>query len=325
MEHEMTTITDARIANGNGPRVDTENDTQTDDTATGTPAPTATPVEEAGPVWDALNANPGASATTIATAAGVSVPTTRRALNTLETAGYATRTPGGRRDGKRTPDAWHAAPAIDATNTAPQTTGATDTATPEQISAESGDDVALPPTTSDGDAAVDPADSSITDTAPARETAPAQNDEGEGMDPAAVAEARDALTTLSEAITSALSALQAGDRDSALTAADTFYSASGKGRRLVRVAAHRKPRGASGRAYSAPGQLRAKVAAHLAAHPGKELTPHEIGKAIGHSAGAITNALDRLAGLGQAVETSERPRRFTATEATPTAMGAATA
>jgi hypothetical protein len=318
MEHEMTAITDARIANGNGPRVDTENDTQTDDTATGTPAPTTTPVEDAGPVWDALNANPGASATTIATAAGVSVPTTRRALNTLEAAGYATRTSGERRDGKRTPDAWHAAP----TNTAPQTTG--ENGIPEETSAESGDDAALPPTTREVDAGVDPADSSISGTAPAEEIVPAQSDEDEGMDPAAVAEARDALTALGEAITSALSALQAGDRDSALTAAETFYSASAKGRRLVRVAAHRKPRGTSGRAYSAPGQLRAKVAAHLAAHPGKELTPHEIGKAIGHSAGAITNALDRLAGLGQAVETHERPRRFTATENTATAMGVVT-
>lgn len=313
----MTAIADARVAAGNETRVDVENGEQTTDMATGTHTPAVSPVEEAGPVWDALNANPGTSATTIATAAGVPVPTARRALNALEAAGHATRTSGGRQDGKRAPDAWHAAPAIEATKPAPQETG---TDAPEEITAESGDDVTLSPTTSDtdDDAGTDPADASVTGAAPAGEAAPAESDDGEGMDPAAVSEACDALTALGEAITSALSALQSGDRDAALTAAETFYSASGKGRRLVRVAAHRRPRGTSGAAHSAPGQLRAKVAAHLTAHPGKDFTPHEIGKAIGHSAGAIANALDRLAALGQAVETCERPRRFTATEHTAT-------
>jgi hypothetical protein len=59
--------------------------------------------------------------------------------------------------------------------------------------------------------------------------------------------------------------------------------------------------------------MRAKVAAHLDAHPGAEFTPHEVAKVIGHSAGAVSNALDRLAEAGEAELVCERPRRFTTT------------
>ena len=50
--------------------------------------------------------------------------------------------------------------------------------------------------------------------------------------------------------------------------------------------------------------------AHLAGHPGKEFTPHEIHKVNGHSSGAIANALDTLVKLGQAEVASEKPRKF---------------
>ncbi|GAB3971301.1 hypothetical protein GCM10029978_046230 [Actinoallomurus acanthiterrae] len=332
------TATDTRNnATDNGPANDAGNGAQTVGTATGTATAPVSPVQLAGAVLGALNANPGASVATIATAAGVSMPTARRALNELEAAGHATRTPGGHRDGKRVPDAWNATSATDTPGTTPEATGdtATPTGTRETTATEPDDDTTAPPsatadmppvaeatgdghhndTPTDGEAATDPADAPTPDagTPPAQDAAPAPDD-GEGLDPAAVNEARDALTALGDAITSALSALQAGDRTAALEAAETVYSGSGRSRRLVRAAAHRRPRGASGVAHSAPGQLREKVAAHLAAHPGKEFTPHEISKVIGHSAGAIANALDRLVALGQAMETCERPRRFAATE-----------
>jgi hypothetical protein len=60
---------------------------------------------------------------------------------------------------------------------------------------------------------------------------------------------------------------------------------------------------------------------HLTTHPDPAFTPHGIGKAIGLSAGAVANALDRLALLGQAVETCDRPRRFTAAAGTEPAAG----
>ncbi|GAA4617235.1 hypothetical protein GCM10023195_76840 [Actinoallomurus liliacearum] len=357
----MTAIDTRTNATENTAANDAVNGSQTAGTATGATALAVGPVELAGAVWDALNANPGASAATIATAAGVSQTAARRALNELEAAGHATRTPGGHHDGKRVPDAWNATPAADTTGSpdtgSEATTDSTDV--PEVTVAASDDDTAPAPSaevrpvdeatgdapTTDADAdgvpggeeetATDPADAPtpVTGTPPTEEGAPAQvNDDGdEGMDSAAVSDAREALTALGEAVTGALSALQAGDREAVLAAAETFYAGSGKARRRVRAAAHRRRRGASGAAHAAPGQLREKVAGHLAAHPGKEFTPHEISKVIGHSAGAIANALDRLAALGQAIETCERPRRFAATQDTPAsaaatpATGAATA
>ncbi|MBA2897671.1 MarR family transcriptional regulator [Nonomuraea soli] len=60
------------------------------------------------------------------------------------------------------------------------------------------------------------------------------------------------------------------------------------------------------------GALRELVHGHLIAFPGKEFTPHEISKALGgRSSGAVANALDRLVQLGEAIPTTERPRRFT--------------
>lgn len=142
--------------------------------------------------------------------------------------------------------------------------------------------------------------------------APAEEGE-EGMDGAAVTEAHAALRSLSEEIGAAIEALESGDRSAALAAAEAIYAGSGKARRLVRTAASGRPRSkATGRPRSHPGELRAKVVAHLTEHRGKEFTPHEIGKVINHSAGAVANALDRLVELGQAEVTCDRPRRFTA-------------
>jgi hypothetical protein len=59
-------------------------------------------------VWYALTDHPGATAATLAVEAGVAKVTVRRALNDLEKAGYAARTPGGRVGGKRAADTWNA-------------------------------------------------------------------------------------------------------------------------------------------------------------------------------------------------------------------------
>lgn len=58
------------------------------------------------------------------------------------------------------------------------------------------------------------------------------------------------------------------------------------------------------------GELRAKIAAHLAAHPEASFTPSALAKVLGNSAGAILNALDTLAATGHAVQTSDKPRAF---------------
>ncbi|MFE0156514.1 hypothetical protein ACFWY5_55950 [Nonomuraea sp. NPDC059007] len=60
-----------------------------------------------------------------------------------------------------------------------------------------------------------------------------------------------------------------------------------------------------------PGALREEIYAHLTEFPGKEFSPHDMAKALGgRSSGAVANALDRLVQLGDAVLTTERPRRF---------------
>lgn len=57
------------------------------------------------------------------------------------------------------------------------------------------------------------------------------------------------------------------------------------------------------------GQLRDLVIEHLRGHP-DEVSPAKLAKATGHSAGAISNVLVKLAGTGEVVQTRDRPRRF---------------
>ncbi|WP_067902655.1 hypothetical protein [Nocardia vaccinii] len=60
----------------------------------------------------------------------------------------------------------------------------------------------------------------------------------------------------------------------------------------------------------APGALRGQVEDHLRDAPEKEFTPHEIGKSLGRSSGAVHNALLRLTTLGTARKVSDRPKKF---------------
>ena len=115
-----------------------------------------------------------------------------------------------------------------------------------------------------------------------------------------------------------------GDTAAALAAMDAICAGAAQSRRLLKAAATgRKPRGTGPAAR--PGQLRDLVAAHLAAHPGAEFTPHAIGRVLGRSSGAVANALDRLTALGQAQLTSDKPRRYQHQAATaPPAPGGAT-
>ncbi|WP_433476545.1 MarR family transcriptional regulator [Spirillospora sp. CA-142024] len=276
----------------------------------------ARPAGAAGDVWDALTGNPDATVAAIAAAAGVSRATVTRTLTAMERGGRAARTRGGRDGGKRQPDTWHLV-----TATAEDTPGAS--ASPDAPTGDA-DATADTPVTADapteapatGEDAPTGTDTATTGDADATETTDA-GDAGAGMDAGAVAEARDVLTALQGAIGAALTALDAGDGAAALAAAEGAYSGSGLVRRLVRAAANGRPRTASGAPRSAPGEMRAKVAGHLTAHPGAAFTPHEIAKVIGHSAGAVSNALDRLTEAGDAELVCDRPRRFTATAARP--------
>jgi hypothetical protein len=60
------------------------------------------------------------------------------------------------------------------------------------------------------------------------------------------------------------------------------------------------------------GALRGMVEDYLTGCPGEQLSPSAIGKALGRSSGAVSNALDKLVADGYAVQTQDKPKRFTA-------------
>jgi predicted transcriptional regulator len=60
------------------------------------------------------------------------------------------------------------------------------------------------------------------------------------------------------------------------------------------------------------GELAGLVAEHLSARPEEALTPSAVAKELGRSAGAVANALARLAGAGEVAEVSSAPRRYSA-------------
>ncbi|WP_143220800.1 MarR family transcriptional regulator [Actinomadura sp. CNU-125] len=267
------------------------------------------PSGAAGAVWDALTANPGATVAAIVAGSGVGEARVRRLLSVLEGEGRAVRTRGGRDGGKRLPDIWTAvAPDTPDTGTEPDAAPAVPTVDASAVDVAAGEATAVP----DGDAA-DRAD--VTGHTGATDRAATDTAAGVGggleIDEAAANEARDALALMNRTVTEVLHALDVGDPVAALSAVERVYGGSGKVRRLVRTAVNGRPRTGSGRVRSAPGEMRAKVAGHLTAHPGTGFTPHEIAKVIGHSAGAVSNALDRLVETGDAELVNDRPRRFT--------------
>ena len=60
----------------------------------------------------------------------------------------------------------------------------------------------------------------------------------------------------------------------------------------------------------ARGELSPLVRAYLAARPGEDLRPSGIGKALGRSQGAVSNAVARLEVAGDAQLASASPRRY---------------
>jgi hypothetical protein len=84
------------------------------------------------------------------------------------------------------------------------------------------------------------------------------------------------------------------------------------GRRVLKAAA-------SGRHAPAtrPGALRDLVEEHLRKFPGTAFTPHQVGKVLTRSAGAVANALDKLVALGTAQMVTDKPRTYRLAPAAP--------
>ena len=308
-------------------------------------APDPSPVPATGPAADdsaaavlaALAAHPdGATTAVIAGAAGISRTVARDALTELETRGDSERTKGGR---PGSPDIWHPAataagdgdatgsPATARTGDGPAAAepagqdGAEAAATPADGDREPGQDqpahagqpASLP--AGDAPAAEDPDGPASQDTAttgPVRgaTTEPAAaGGGGDGAeaapDPAMKAEIEGHTGQICDAAAAVTTALAAGDLHAALSGVEEICEQASQARRTLKAAAGGK------RAPAVkPGALRELAAAHLRAHPDQNFTPHQIGKVLGRSSGAVANALDRLVSLGEAELATEKPRSF---------------
>ncbi len=292
----------------------------------------------------ALAANPGSTVAAIADAAGTGKPAARAALLEMEKAGTATRVKATRPN----PDTWTlAGPAPDGTGPAadpeagqagqpgddpassPDPAAEAETAggTGHDPPAEAGDTAAPAPEAAEPEPDDAPAEADHEDAVPAEpdveaepgsdpeggdaprgEDAPgdAGGETGDEPDPALATDLIERLDQIRAAADAAEMVLTAsGDLKPVLAALDEIAEQAAQARRALKAAT-------GGRRASAvrPGGLRDKVLAHLAAHPGGEFTPHEIHKVLGHSSGAIANALDTLVKLGQAEVASDKPRKF---------------
>ena len=276
------------------------------DTATAPDPAPVTPVAGDSPaaaVLAALSADPaGAAVAVIATRAGISVPAARQALLAHEKNGTATRIKGSR---PGIPDTWKPA-------AAPEAPG--DEAPPAE---DPGTDVG------DGRPADEPAGGTAdtSQPAPAPGGGTAEGDQQPeagtepGPDPAVTSEAAGTVLAIAQAADEAGKALAAGNLDVALAALDTARDLAAQGRRVIEAAASGRRTAPATR----PGALRDLVEEHLRKYPGTAFTPHQVGKALTRSAGAVANALDKLVSLGTAQMVTDKPRTYRLAPATDAA------
>jgi len=281
-------------------------------------APHAAPAPVTGPAGDspaaavlsALTANPGgATVTAIAGHAQISVAAARQALAAHEKNGTATRVKGVR---PGIPDTWK--PAGPGPDPEPGAAGTTPAAAPHH---ETPHDEA-PAADGPGDPRTDGADGTAEAEQPAADDGTAAGAEAEASpapDPAVTAvtaEAAEAAHAVAQAADAASKALAAGDLPAALAALETAREQAAQGRRVLKAAA-------TGRRAPAtrPGGLRDLVEAHLRQFPDGAFTPHQIGKVLTRSSGAVANALDKLVSLGVAELASAKPRSYRLAPAAP--------
>jgi hypothetical protein len=264
-----------------------------DTATTPDPAPVAPAAGDspAAAVLAALSADPaGGTVAVIAARAGISTAAARQALLAHEKAGTATRVKGSR---PGIADTWTPAPAPEAPHDeAPPAESAVSTAAATQPA----------PVTSDGTAGDQQADAGTE----------------AGPDPAVTAEAAGTVAAIAQAAGEAGKALAAGNLDVALAALETARDLAAQGRRVIKAAA-------SGRRAPAtrPGALRDMVEEHLRKFPDTAFTPHQVGKVLTRSVGAVANALDKLVSLGVAQMVTDKPRTYRLAAAAPAAADAA--
>jgi len=130
-------------------------------------------------------------------------------------------------------------------------------------------------------------------------------DAGTRPAPDPAAEAAASIQALAQAASTAGQALAGGDLTGALNALEAARDQATVGRRAIKAAA-------SGQRTPAvrPGALRELVEAHLRKFPSTAFTPHQVGKVLTRSSGAVANALDKLVALGTAQMITDKPRSY---------------
>jgi hypothetical protein len=258
-------------------------------------------------VLSALNANPGgATVTAIAGHAGISVAAARQALAAHEKAGTATRVKGGR---PGIPGTWKAAGPGPAPE--PGAAGTGPAAAPHHEAPHD----AAPAADGPGEPRTEGTDGTAEAGQPAADDGTAAGGEAQASpapDPAVTAEAAATAQAVAQAAGAASTALAAGDLPAAVAALEAAREHAAQGKRVLKAAA-------SGRRAPAtrPGGLRDLVEQHLRQFPAACFTPHQIGKVLTRSSGAVANALDKLVSIGVAELASGKPRSYRLAPAAP--------
>jgi predicted ArsR family transcriptional regulator len=275
----------------------------------------------------ALAAGGEVTAAELADRLGMGQSTAAKRLAALEASGAVRRTPGGRVDGVRVADRW---------SSAAPTAGTAEPDVPEAGADVPGTDVpdtggTAPVETAQGEPAAVPGGSGrlgrgafgtlVRDYLAARP--------GEAFGPAAVGEAlgrsQGAVSNLCGSSLSSPTAEEVAEgvgisvsvarRVLGELERDGLVARSAGGSEGGRRAPDRWTLAAhgpsDGKVRLGRGRLREMVLDHLGAHPG-EVSPAQLSKTLGHSAGAISNVLAKLTGSGELVQTSDHPRRYAA-------------
>lgn len=251
-------------------------------------------------VLEALERHPGTTVTELAEAAGIGRSTASKALAALEDEGKARRLPGGREGGRRRADHWAPPEA-----TTPSRAGKvpSEPAPAERLRPGALGTLVVEYLTTHANEALGP---TAVGKALGRSQGAVANLCRSSLSSATADEVAEAVGISASAASEVLASLEreglvsrsAGGRQGGCRQPDRWSltgqsPATSSGVRLGR------------------GQLREMLVEHLRAHPG-EVSPAQLSKVLEHSAGAISNALVKLADGGEVVQTSEHPRRYAA-------------
>lgn len=260
------------------------------------PAATAAPVrtDTQNQLWAVLKARSDGTSAELAIAAGIGRSTAGKILAEWAKDGTVTRTPGGRANGRRTPDRWTIP------TTADMTLPRDDSANQDADKEDSANEKSATP---------GPKDRPTVEVAAAPAVSDQPDDTSEGT------EGTDRPDPADQTATDGQAEPVPDTPPSGSAATDTASDGAverghEEPRRDDPVPGVKPPRLQS-------GALRGLVEDFLREHPSDAFGPGAIGKALSRSAGAVNNALEKLVVTGYAQRVQDAPKRFQLTASSP--------